>query len=66
MLRYESFSCYNHGEYLSHSRDIFVEEKNGHFAIAHFVFSCMSSARLLGKYIGIADQRRPEKGRLGG
>ena len=26
-LKYESFSCYNHGEYLSHSRDILVDER---------------------------------------
>ena len=27
VLRYESLSCYNHGEYLSHSRDILVDER---------------------------------------
>ena len=37
-MRYESFSCYNHGEYVSHSRDILVDErnKNGTFVTAHF------------------------------
>ena len=39
-LRYESFLCYNHGEYLSHSRDILVDErknnKNSTFVTAHF------------------------------
>ena len=24
-LKYESFLCYNHGEYLSHSQDLLVE-----------------------------------------
>ena len=27
VMRYESFSCYNHGEYLSHSRNISVDER---------------------------------------
>ena len=35
VLRYELFSCYNHGEYLSHSQDILVDEtkkeKKWHF-----------------------------------
>ena len=29
-LRYKLFSCYNHGDYLGHSRDILVDlRKNG-------------------------------------
>ena len=48
-MRYESFSCYNHGEYLSHSRDILVDErkkerknnKNGTFVTHTFAFSCL-------------------------
>ena len=44
LLRYESFSCYNHGEYLSHSRDIFVGEgirKMELLLPPTFVFSCV-------------------------
>ena len=67
LLRYKSFSCHNHGEYLSHSRNIFVGERIRKiaFLLLH-TFVLASSARLLGKYIGIADHRSPERGRLGG
>ena len=44
LLRYESFSCYNHGEYLSHSQDIFIGERirKMAFLLPHtFVFSCL-------------------------
>ena len=40
-LGYESISCHNHGEYLSHSRDILVEERKNELLLPHtFVFSC--------------------------
>ena len=36
-LKYEAFLCYNHGEYLSHSGDILVENtKNSALANTHF------------------------------
>ena len=35
-LRYESFSCYNHGEYISHSRDILVDERKKEYEKWHF------------------------------
>ena len=44
MLRYESFSCYNRSQYLSHSRDIFVGERirKMAFLLPHtFVFICL-------------------------
>ena len=34
-LRYESFSCYNHGEYLSHSREILGKNKKMAFSLPH-------------------------------
>ena len=46
MLSYRPFSCYNHGEYLSHSREILVDQiKNTKMALSlpHiFAFSCLS------------------------
>ena len=48
VLRYESFACYNHGEYLSHSRDILVDERKNlritkmALSLPHtFAFSCL-------------------------
>ena len=47
LLRYESFSCYNHGEYLSHSQDIFIGErirKMAFFATARFCVHLSSAS----------------------
>ena len=59
-LRYESFLCYNHGEYLSHSRDIWVEKrknnKNGTFVTTYFCIY-LSSMWLLGNYMSLADHK---------
>ena len=45
LLRYESFSCYNHGEYLSHSQDIFVGEEKWPFSQQRaFVFIYLPQA----------------------
>ena len=44
LLRYESFSCYNHGEYLRRSRDTFIGEgirEMKLLLLPTFVFNCV-------------------------
>jgi len=65
-LGYESFSCYNHSEYLSYFRVIFVAEskkEKWHFCYQHFCV-CLSTVRLLNKYRSISGHKGLERGRL--
>ena len=68
-LKYDSFLCHNHGEYLSHSRDIFVEERIRKMAFLlpyTFVFSCLPQGFWESILVLLIIELSPERGRLGG